>query len=130
MLYDGACGLCVRSVQWILNHESGPEFVFVSQSSSVGQDLLDEFDLAEASQGEGTMVLIDAGRAYLRSDAAWRIAWRMRAPWRWLALWRVVPKPMRDWVYRKVARNRHRLVAEEGCLVPTEEQRLRFLDLR
>ncbi|MBX3324120.1 MAG: DUF393 domain-containing protein [Phycisphaeraceae bacterium] len=117
-------------MQWILTHERGPEFVFASQTSSVGKGLLDEFGLAAATAGEGTMVLIDGGRAYVRSDAALRIAGRMRAPWRWLALWRVVPRPMRDWVYRKVARNRHRLGVEAGCLVPTEEQRLRFLDLR
>jgi predicted DCC family thiol-disulfide oxidoreductase YuxK len=50
--------------------------------------------------------------------------------WRWMArVGRLVPRKLRDAVYDLVARNRHRLARRsERCLLPTPEQRRRFLD--
>jgi predicted DCC family thiol-disulfide oxidoreductase YuxK len=41
----------------------------------------------------------------------------------------LVPKPLRDAVYRFVARNRYRWFGrQDACLVPAPEVRARFLD--
>jgi predicted DCC family thiol-disulfide oxidoreductase YuxK len=57
-----------------------------------------------------TMVLEVDGKRYVRSDAALRLARRMRWPWSWLgALGLLVPRPLRDAVYRWVAKRRRHL---------------------
>jgi len=42
----------------------------------------------------------------------------------------LVPRPLRDWGYRMVARNRYRIFGRsETCILPAPESRARFLDL-
>ncbi len=49
-------------------------------------------------------------------------------PYRLLYGLAVIPWPIRDWVYRLVARSRFRLFGRrETCRVPTPEERERFL---
>jgi predicted DCC family thiol-disulfide oxidoreductase YuxK len=74
------------------------------------------------------MVVVADGKVHTGSDAALILARHLRSPWRWLALLWIVPRPLRDTVYRWVARNRYRWFGEsETCRVPTPELRSRFL---
>src|SRR5690349_15476156 len=60
------------------------------------------------------------GRAYLRSDSALQVLRRLPG-WRWAGLALTVPRPLRDWVYTRIARNRYRLFGStESCLIPDE----------
>jgi predicted DCC family thiol-disulfide oxidoreductase YuxK len=61
----------------------------------------------EASRIDGVFFIED-GRLWARSDAALRIARRLRAPWSLLGILRIVPRPVRDRIYDVVARNRYR----------------------
>lgn len=75
-----------------------------------------------------TFVLVEDGRPFLRSEAAMRLARHLRAPWRWLALTRVVPRFARDWVYDLIARNRYRWFGRtEACMIPMPSVASRFL---
>ena len=74
------------------------------------------------------MVVVEDGRAYLKSDAALRIARHLAGPWRLLSLLRIVPRSVRDWAYDRFAERRYRwLGRSDECLVPTPELRERFL---
>lgn len=76
-----------------------------------------------------TFVLIADGRAYVRSDAAIRVARYLRGAWKLLSMVKIVPRPIRDYAYDVVARNRHRWFGRhDACLVPTPELRKRFID--
>lgn len=127
LLFDGVCNLCNRSVRFVLAHEREPAMRFASLQSEVGKSLL-------ATAGvEGnplsTVVLIEGGRAHVRSSAALRTVRYLRAPWRWLGGLRIVPRPLRDWVYGVVSRSRYRIFGKgDVCPIPKPEQRERFLD--
>ena len=72
-----------------------------------------------------------SGRVLVRSEAALTVAAYLGGPWRALAaLGRLVPRPLRDWGYDRIARYRYRIAgrADPSCLVPTPEQRRRFVD--
>ena len=72
--------------------------------------------------------LLDGARAYTRSGAALRIAGRLTGLWPALAALLLVPRPLRDWVYGLVARNRYRWFGHQTeCWLPTPELRRRFL---
>ena len=126
VLFDGVCNLCNRSVDFIIRHDRSGTIRFAAQQSETGQRLLAEHGLAAA--GGQTMVVITDGGVYTQSTAALRIARRLGWPW---SLWYgliVVPRILRDPVYRCIARHRYRWFGRrDTCRVPTEAERARFL---
>lgn len=127
VIFDGVCNLCTHSVHFILKHEKEPLFRFAPVQSATGSRLMRELGL-DPDDAE-TFVFISDGRPFLRSDAAIRIAPHLRGAWRWLGAVKVVPRPLRDWLYDLVARNRYRWFGRtDACMVPTKEIRARFID--
>lgn len=125
LLFDGVCNLCDRSVQFVLDHDPEGAFRFASLQSAVGRRLTSDCEL----EGVDSVVLIEDGRCHVRSEAAWRIARRLEAPWRWAALGRALPRALRDRLYDWVARRRYRWFGtRESCRLPTPGVRDRFLD--
>jgi predicted DCC family thiol-disulfide oxidoreductase YuxK len=126
VIFDGVCNLCNGSVRFILRHEAAPVLRFVPFQSPAGERLMRKhgFDPSDVR----TFVLLADGRVYVKSDAAIRIARHFRGAWRYLALGRVVPRPIRDRAYDLVARNRYRWFGRiQACMVPTPELRARFV---
>ena len=138
VLFDGLCNFCNGTIQFIVDHEGAPTLRFAPLQSALARDLLEvAFDSKEATaliegpRGAGdpdSVVLVDGTRGFTHSTAALRIALHLRAPYRWLFALVVVPRPLRDLVYRWFARNRYRWFGKsETCRVPTPELRARFL---
>ena len=126
VVFDGVCNLCNRSVRFILRHEAEPRFQFAPLQSSAGARLLRQRNFSVDDLR--TFVLVSDERTYVRSDAAIRIARHLKGGWKLLGFLRIVPRPLRDWVYDVVARNRYRWFGRtDTCMVPTPELRSRFL---
>ena len=127
LLFDGVCNLCDHSVQFVLDHDASGAFRFASLQSEVGRQLVGQCGMDPDVLD--SIVLVENGRCYVRSDAAWRVAQRLDAPWRWAAVGRVVPRGLRDRIYDWVARNRYRWFGtRDACRIPTPDVRSRFLD--
>ncbi len=74
-----------------------------------------------------SFVLIVDGKAYTKSDAGIRVVGYFRWPWKVLAVLKLVPRPIRDWFYDFVARNRYHWFGKKAsCMVPTASVRARF----
>lgn len=126
VLYDGVCGLCDRSVQLILRNDRRGRFRFAALQSPVGGALLERFGLP--ADALDSIVLVEDGRAWRKSRAALRIARGMDAPWPLLWPLIVIPRPVADFVYDLVARNRYRMFGKlDACMLPPPETRARFL---
>jgi len=127
VLYDGECNLCHHAVQFIIPRDPSAKFRFASLESNIGRQLLQEHGLSEVCD---TVVVIDRGRAFLRSSAALRIARYLRAPWPVFGLFAVIPPKLRDWIYHHIARNRYRWFGyRTHCMLPSPEIRERFIDI-
>lgn len=124
VLYDGECGLCSHAVQFILKHEKRPEILFAALQSDYGQKLIKEYQLPNTLD---SMIYIYEEQAYLRSDAAVRIAKELKYPWKVFALGKITPKTIRDFLYNKIAQNRHRFFKSSRCLIPSAENKKRFM---
>ena len=125
LVYDGECGFCARSVQFILRHERRHDLLFVPRDSELGKDLRRQFHL-EAVE---SMLWIADGKAAIESDATLNAAKYLGGIWAMLATigW-LIPALLRNLVYRFIAKNRRRISGSAtACLVPTIEQRTRFL---
>lgn len=126
VLIDGVCHLCQGLTKFILQRDPAGIFHFASLQSEIGEKLLREGGLPVGTLN--TVVLIENGRYYTESAAALRIVRRLKQPWPLLYAFIAVPAPLRNVIYRWVARNRYRWFGkEEACLLPTPEIRNRFL---
>jgi predicted DCC family thiol-disulfide oxidoreductase YuxK len=138
VLYDGICGLCNRSVQFVLKHDREGIFRFASLQSPLAAGLLERHG-RDASDLDTVYVVLGCdpsngkkgGRLLARSDAVLFIMRRLGGFWGAMAgLLRLIPRVVRDWGYGIVARIRYRVFGKyDTCPVPSAETRERFLDL-
>ena len=125
VLFDGDCAFCNASVVWIIRRNPSDTLRFAPLESPEGKRALGSRAVADT---RNTMVLIDAVGVHTSSTASLRIASHLTQPWALLgACGRNIPRPIRDAVYRLIARNRHRIYAAAVCEVPTPELRRRML---
>jgi predicted DCC family thiol-disulfide oxidoreductase YuxK len=112
-------------VQFILRQERRHDLLFVTRDSPLGQDLRRHFRL----EGVESMLWVDGDQASIESNAVLRAARYLGGTWSALAaLGSLLPSFLRNWAYRLIARHRRKLSsAATSCLVPTPEQRERFL---
>jgi predicted DCC family thiol-disulfide oxidoreductase YuxK len=131
LLFDGTCGFCARSVQFVLAHEGAERTLrFASLQSPTGADAKRRH---RELDGVDSVIWLEASapgeRAFVRSDAALMVLRYLGGGWSLLgALGTLVPRFVRDPVYDLIARHRHKLVAGASCLLPTPDQRARFID--
>ncbi|GIP39345.1 hypothetical protein J31TS4_26250 [Paenibacillus sp. J31TS4] len=126
VLFDGVCSFCHASVRFLLKRDSRGVFRFAARQSQAGQAYAERFpQLAKTD----SVALVAEGRCYTESAAALRIGARLGGPWRLLAILLLVPRPLRDGVYRWVARNRYRWFGQtDACVLPAPGVRDRFLE--
>lgn len=134
LFFDGTCGVCSASVQFILAHERSKTLRFAALQDRIGTELLDRhphlgsvdslvwYEHATASQPETVLV---------KSDAVLRIARYLGGGWRLFGLASLIPRAVRNFAYDLVARNRHRILGStERCLIPPPEARERFIGVQ
>jgi predicted DCC family thiol-disulfide oxidoreductase YuxK len=128
ILFDGLCNLCTGSVRFVLERDRAAAFDFASLQSEAARGVLAKAG-RDAKGLPDSVVLVDEEGVHLRSEAALRIAGRLRQPWPLLAVFRILPRALRDAAYDFVARRRYRWFGKrDACLVPTPALRARFLD--
>ncbi|MDB4877673.1 MAG: hypothetical protein JWM41_4119 [Gemmatimonadetes bacterium] len=134
LLFDGTCGFCARSVQFVLAHETRRQTLhFASLQSEYGTELRRNHPELERVDSVIWLEPAEAGRpeaVLVRSAAVFRVLHYLGGVWSALAtLGRLVPRVIRDAVYDLVARHRQRLVGSgPSCLLPSPEQRARFIE--
>jgi predicted DCC family thiol-disulfide oxidoreductase YuxK len=134
LLFDGTCGFCAQSVQFVLHREKRRRTLrFASLQSQPGIEVRERHTELE---GVDSVIWVEAGvdgqpeRVYVRSAAVLRVLRYLGGTWTVLAwISASVPAVVRDMLYDFIARHRHRLIrGGMACLLPTGEQRARFLD--
>lgn len=126
-VFDGECILCSRGVAFLLRRDRERRIRFATMQSETGRRLMAEHGVDPASPE--TMIVIDGEHCYFQSAAVMHLARQLRWPWKVLALFRVIPAPLRDIIYRWIARNRIRFFGKrETCYVPSADDRDRFLE--
>ena len=126
LLFDGVCNLCNASVQWVLKRDKKGQFRFAALQSDTGRQLLEQIGFS--NEKIETVVLIDGDRFFVRSDAVLEMAKRLGGIWSLAGVFRLVPRSIRDAVYKWVARNRYRWFGERAqCMMPRPEWKGRFI---
>ena len=130
ILFDGVCNLCNGAVNFIIDRDPEGYFTFAALQSEEAAPHLAPFGRppARLADAPDSIVLIEDGRLYERSDAVLRIARRLDGLWPLAYIFVVLPKPLRDALYGWIAANRYRWFGkQDACRIPTPELRARFL---
>ena len=143
VIYDGTCGLCNHTVQWLLARDRHDRLRFAPSSSPAVAALLARHgfpspaaanDKAAEDSGPGTILVLravatPAEQLFTRSTAVAVALAQLPGPWPLAGqLLRLVPLPIRDLGYRLIARWRYRIWGQlSACPVPTPEERSHFL---
>lgn len=127
VLFDGSCNLCAGTVQFIIKRDPRGQFSFASLQSASGKSLLRQH--AHAADAPGSVVLLSGGNIFLASDAVLRIFRQFSGPWRFLSFFLIIPRPIRDFFYRLIARYRFRLFGTRAvCMHSLPGWEERFLE--
>jgi predicted DCC family thiol-disulfide oxidoreductase YuxK len=123
-VFDGACVLCSGGASWIMKRDRAEKIAFTPAAGDLGAALYRHYGL----KIDDTYLFIAHGQAYGLSEGYFRVAGELGGAWQLLKLFRFVPRRLRDWAYRRIARNRYRWFGKvEACALLTPEQRARLL---
>jgi predicted DCC family thiol-disulfide oxidoreductase YuxK len=131
VLYDGVCGLCDRTVQFLLEEDRAQVLCFASLQSEPAAEVMERLEL---SADLDTLLFIEEHgapkeHANWRSTGVLRILATIGGCWRVVSWLRIVPRPLRDPVYDFLAAHRYQWFGKfETCKLPSPEVRERFLD--
>ena len=119
-LYDGNCVVCSRWILFVLHQEKAPLLPFVAFQSDEGRLLAERHGIDP--DATDSFLFIDGGKVLVKSDGVAAVFARLRRPWSFATLMTVFPSPLRDWVYDRIASNRHLLTGKrEYCMAPPPE---------
>jgi predicted DCC family thiol-disulfide oxidoreductase YuxK len=117
VVFDGECALCNGFVAWLIRHDTRGHFLIAGSAGDVGAAVVAAAGL-DPHITASTLLVWD-GTSHVRSEAIIAVARGLQWPWRAVAGIRLVPRVLRDAVYRYVASRRPRMVADDpSCGVP------------
>lgn len=126
IFFDGYCALCNGSVKWIVNHDKNRVFKYAPLQGVTAKTKLHSVSNLPLLS---SIILLDGDTVYTKSSAAIRIAKELPSPWNALALFGIIPRPFRDWVYTLIAKYRYSVFGKyETCTIPTVEDQGLFLE--
>ncbi|BCW88212.1 hypothetical protein sos41_13500 [Alphaproteobacteria bacterium SO-S41] len=126
IVFDGMCVFCSRFAQLVLRRDRRRVFRMTTVQSPLGIALCRHYGLDPTDPVSS--LLIENGRLYPKSAGGLRIFARLCFPWSLLAVGRVLPRAIADWLYDRVALNRIAWFgARETCLMPDPADAGRFL---
>lgn len=124
IFYDGLCGLCDRSVQFVLKHDKKALFKFSTLQGAFAEKTL------KGPVSMNSFILLYRGKVYRESAAALHTFRLLGGLWRLLFVFIIVPGFIRNTIYRYIARNRYRWFGQfEQCRIPSPATQSRFIDL-
>lgn len=127
ILFDGVCNLCNFFINFVIDRDDQKHFKFASLQSEIAHEFLSESN--QVSHNLESVVLVEGGSIYTKSDAALRILKKIGFPWVLFYPFIIIPKFIRDWVYDWVAKNRYKWFGKsEVCRIPNPDILERFLD--
>ena len=125
ILSDGVCNLCNNTVSFSILYDKNNIFKFSATQTKAGENIIRQFSILNEGK---SVIYIKDGIVFYKSDAIIEIAKQVNG---WPHIFKygfLFPKFLRDGIYSLIAKNRYLLFGKkETCMVPTEEDRNRFL---
>lgn len=126
VVFDGLCNFCQGSVNFIIKRDPHKTFTFTAAQSQSGQDIIRKFNVPEV--GKDTFLLVKNNMCFFRTNATLEISKDLSGFWNLFYVFKVIPRPIRDYCYDVFAKSRYTLFGKRNsCLIPTQDIKDRFL---
>jgi predicted DCC family thiol-disulfide oxidoreductase YuxK len=130
VFYDGECGFCDYSVQFVINQDFMEIFDFAPLQGSTAAKTLTA--IPGEMKNKDSLILIEDYKSshpqyFILGKGAFRICWLLGGFWSIPGIISFLPSFLYDWGYRLIARNRKKLIKNISCIVPSKEKQHRFL---
>ena len=127
LLFDGVCNLCNGWVDFVIRRDPTGRIRFAALQSPEGSAALENVGLS--GDYFDSIILVESdGRIRSASTGVLETLRKLRWPWPLLYLLIIVPPPIRDYVYRLIAKKRYRWFGKrDTCRIPTATEEKRFL---
>jgi predicted DCC family thiol-disulfide oxidoreductase YuxK len=124
-IFDHVCVLCSGGVSFIMKYDHKAAIAFTPAQGPLGSALAEHFGI----DWNGTYIFVRNGRAFTKSDGYFEVARALGGWWRLGLVFQIIPRPLRDWAYDMIARNRYRWFGKtaDACALLTPEQRARLI---
>jgi predicted DCC family thiol-disulfide oxidoreductase YuxK len=123
---DSQCGLCAKGAAWIARNDRQHAFTIIPVQSAVGTALLSHYGLNP--DDPASWLYVENGKAYASLEAVIRAGVKLGGVWKGLMVLNILPKPVQDFFYNLVARNRYRFFGRtDMCSMPDPEVQTRLL---
>jgi len=122
VFYDGSCGFCNKSVQFILSHRKDNSLLFIPLQSSIATKMLEDKSI---SIDMSTLYVFRNESIKQKSSAILSLIRKLKWYWFWLHLGYLLPKFVRDKAYDAVAKRRLKITGS-FCYLPSKEERKMF----
>ena len=124
VIYDGSCGICNKTIQFILDNKPKPIIRFVSFQSKKAQPYIKKYNIKNMD----SVVIIERGKSYTKSTAMLRLVKNLKTNWRYVYYLIVIPRPIRDLVYSIISKNRYRFTKKEfSCRLLSNKEKAFFI---
>jgi len=126
ILFDGTCNLCCGWIQFLIRRDPTMKFRFALLKSEVGMKLMNSVDTC--NRDLDSIVYLKSNRCFQESSAVLEILHDLGGSWRVFRVLKLIPKPIRDALYRSISRRRSAFFGTRGsCYLPSTENQKRFL---
>lgn len=126
VVFDGVCNLCNGFVNFLIRHDQRDRLLFAMLPST--EKLFSQSEMRNKILAADSVALIADGKIYFRSTAVLKLLRKLGGGWKIFYVLMIIPKPIRDWVYDGVARNRYRCFGKRDvCRVPEEGVKKKFI---
>ncbi|MDF1695513.1 MAG: DCC1-like thiol-disulfide oxidoreductase family protein [Saprospiraceae bacterium] len=123
VIYDGICGFCNASLQFILKQGPSKKLRFVAFQSEVGHQVRSAMQIEEDMD---SIIVVENGAYYKKSKAIFHILDHIKSNWKYLKIFRFIPTFISDFFYSIIAKYRYKIQKNE-CPIPTPEERELFI---
>lgn len=127
IVFDGVCVLCSGWVRFLLRVDRRQRYRFATIQGARGAALMRAHGLDPADPL--SFLLVDGHAAWKDSNGVIAVLTGLGGAWRLAGIARLLPRALRDAVYRFIARRRYDWFGQQpSCALPDPAQRHRFLD--
>ena len=128
VLFDGVCNFCNSTILQIVKYDKTNKFRFSSLQSDFGIKTLKSLKMEENNLN--TLIFIkNSNEVYTESAAVLEIINMLEGFPKVFLIFRVLPRWVRDFLYKKFSKNRYKLFGKkESCMIPTLELKEKFIE--
>lgn len=123
VIYDGMCGFCDSSIQFILENKPSENLRFASFQSEIGKALLLNFNIQATLD---SIILIENENHFKKSRAFFKILKYVNSPLSYFKYLNFIPSKVTDFGYDIIAKHRYKLMTQK-CRLLSEKERAYFL---